>query len=152
MKKIISMVLVVVMLVCSVATLVACGVPSDYNDAKANLEEKGYEVEVITLDAAIKAALIVYGAADVKVETMVIGLKDEEAINLVYCENKDEADKLLGKIEEFMNEAKEALDEMIEDKESDEYKEALAEIEDSKIGKSGTVVYFGTAQGYKDVK
>ena len=152
MKKIISMALVVIMLVCSSVTLVACGVPSDYNDAKANLTENEYKVEVITTDIAIKAALLVYGAADVNADAMVIGLKDDDAINLVYCDTKEDADKLLDKIESFMDEAKQAIDEMFDDKDSDEYKEAMAEIEDSKIGKSGTVVYFGTAQGLKDVK
>ena len=152
MKKIISMALVVIMLVCSSVTLVACGVPADYNDAKANLTENEYKVEVITADIAIKAALLVYGATDVNADAMVIGLKDEDAINLVYCDTKEDADKLLDKIESFMDEAKQAIDEMFDDKDSDEYKEAMAEIEDSKIGKSGTVVYFGTAQGLKDVK
>jgi hypothetical protein len=66
--------------------------------------------------------------------------------------SRDDADKLLDKIESFMDEAKQTIDEIFDDKDSDEYKEAMAEIEDSKIGKSGTVVYFGTAQGLKDVK
>ena len=101
MKKIISMALVVIMLVCSAVTLTACGIPSDYKDAKANLEEKDYTVKVTTTDTLIKAELLVLGITDVDVDALVEATnKDEDGIDLIYCNDKDSADKILEKIAE----------------------------------------------------
>ena len=152
MKKIISMALVVIMLVCSAVTLTACGIPSDYKDAKANLEEKDYTVKVTTTDALIKAELLVLGITDVDVDALVEASKDEDGIDLIYCNDKDSADKILEKIEKFIDESKQALDELFEDKDSDEYKKAMDEFNKMKVGKSGTVVYMATEQALKDVK
>ena len=84
MKKIISMALVLIMLVCSVATLTACGIPADYNDAKANLEDEGYKVTVDTTALTINLMLGVFGVEDAKADAVLNGEKDDEAIILIY--------------------------------------------------------------------
>ena len=151
MKKIISMALVLIMLVCSVATLTACGIPADYNDAKANLEDEGYKVTVDTTALTINLMLGVFGVEDAKADAVLNGEKDDEAIILIYCEDKDSADEIVEKLEAFIEEAKEEIDQMFDDKDSEEYKEAIAEFE-VEIGKDGKVVYMATKQALKDVK
>ena len=151
MKKIISMALVLIMLVCSVATLTACGIPADYKDAKANLEDEGYKVTVDTTALTINLMLGVFGVEDAKADAVLNGEKDDEAIILIYCEDKDSADAIVEKLEAFIEEAKEEIDQMFDDKDSEEYKEAIAEFE-VEIGKDGKVVYMATKQALKDVK
>lgn len=151
MKKIISMALVVIMLVCSAVTLVACGIPADYNDAKANLEEKGYDVEVETTDIAINLVLTFMGIDNAKADAVLNAEKDDDGVMLIYCEDEETAEKTLEKLEKFIEDTKEEIDQMFEDKESDEYKEAMAEFE-VETGKDGKVVYMATKQGLKDVK
>ena len=70
---------------------------------------------------------------------------------LIYCEDEETAEKTLEKLEKFIEDTKEEIDQMFEDKESDEYKEAMAEFE-VETGKDGKVVYMATKQGLKDVK
>ena len=151
MKKIISMALVLIMLVCSVATLTACGIPADYNDAKANLEDEGYKVTVDTTALTINLMLGVFGVKDAKADAVLNGEKDDEGIILIYCEDKDSADAIVEKLEAFIEEAKEEIDQLFDDKDSEEYKEAIAEFE-VEIGKDGKVVYMATKQALKDVK
>ena len=151
MKKIISMALVLIMLVCSVATLTACGIPADYNDAKANLEDEGYKVTVDTTALTINLMLSVFGVEDAKADAVLNGEKDDEGIILIYCEDKDSAAAIVEKLEAFIEEAKEEIDQMFDDKDSEEYKEAIAEFE-VEIGKDGKVVYMATKQALKDVK
>ncbi|MBQ8393704.1 MAG: hypothetical protein IJX51_08060 [Clostridia bacterium] len=154
MKKIISMALVVLMLVGSMLTLVACaGIPSDYKDAKANLEDKDYEVEVQTNDTVINATLaMLFGADEVNADALIEAEnEDEDGIILVYCEDSDSAKALEDTYSEFVEETLDALEEYY-GKDSDEYAEAAEELEKMEHGVSGKVFYFGTEQAIKDVK
>lgn len=136
MKKIISMALVLIMLVCSVATLTACGMPSDYKDAEANLKDAEYDVDVETTDAAIEFMLGLIGVEDAKANAMVSAEKDKDAITIFYCEDKDTAKAVEEKLAEFVEEMAEEF-------------EDYNEIE---IGRDGEIVYFGTKQAIKDAK
>ncbi|MBQ9744606.1 MAG: hypothetical protein IJW19_05720 [Clostridia bacterium] len=153
MKKIISMALVVLMLVGSMLTLVACaGIPSDYKEAKANLEDNDYDVEVQTNDTVINATLsMMFGADDVDADALVEAEKDDDGIILVYCEDSDSAKALDDAYNEFVEESLDALEEYY-GKDSDEYAEAAEELEKMEHGVSGKVFYFGTEQAVKDVK
>ena len=136
MKKIISMALVLIMLVCSVTTLTACGIPSDFNDAKANLKDNDYKVTTSTKSDDIELMLALFGIEDAEVEAIIDADKDEDAIMLVYCEDTDTAEAVEEKLAEFL----------------EEYAEYFDDYEGLEVGRDGKIVYMATEQALKDVK
>ena len=137
MKKILSTVLVCVLLLGCVFTLASCGTPnSDPAAAKEALDDAGYNADIT--DNPIELAF--YGAIGIK--SIVSGYKvaedDEDkildAVSIYYFEEDADMDKAYETLEKIFNEAK-----------SDEENKDL----DFEIGKSGNMIWFGTADGIK---
>lgn len=158
MKKFLSLISLVLVFAMLCTVLVSCGGPADTpEEAAAALKENGYTV---TTDE----------------EGVVMANKDDEYIAIRYYDNEEDAEAAYAELEEELAEAEEELE-----KAQKELDEARAEVEamddgvlkeiaeagvkiaeeavkaaeklaNAEIGKSGTVVWYGTTQAIKDAK
>jgi hypothetical protein len=162
MKKIISLLLVLVLSIGCTLALTSCGSPElDFNVAKANLEAAGYDVEVNEDNYSVNM-----------VKRLTAEKDDDE---ILICEFKDSgsADLALEEYEIMIKQAVEALEleiEIIEhlledyadDYKSDEInemedelkelKEQLAEYDTISLGSSGCFMWYGTKAAVEATK
>ena len=90
---------VLALLIVSVLALVAfagCGgLPKTPNDAKANLEKKGYEVMVADAeDLGYIAAMFGLEEGDLTGAVMAVKESTKDEVSILYCKNEAVADKL----------------------------------------------------------
>ena len=158
MKKFVSVISLVLVAAMLCVSLVSCGGPAKTADeAAAALKANGYTVTVET-DGVVTAG------------------KDDEYIVIRYFDNKDDAANAYAELEEELKEAEEELEkaqkeldearaevEAMDDgvlkemaeagvKIAEEAVEAAEKLASAKIGQSGTVVWYGSAQAIKDAK
>ena len=128
--RVLCLTLVAVMLC---AVLASCGGPAAKPaDAEAALKENGYTVT--TMDGIVLSAAASALGLD-KLEAVVAGFKENEAISIYYFEDADAATAAYEKVEKLYEE------ETKEDKD----KEYV-------FKKSGAMIYMGTKQAVKDAK
>lgn len=141
MKKIFRVMIAAMLMAVMAVSLCSCGIPSDPEKAKANLEKNGYAMDTTVSTVTVKTIFTVkYGTTFLdKVDTVVFAVDKEtgkENVLIIYCKDADSAKTVNGDIKEIYKSIKDSA------KENDE--EA-----DVKSGKSGNVVYIGTSAGVK---
>ncbi len=141
MKKIFRAMVAAMLMVVMTVSLCSCGIPSDPEKAKANLEKNGYAMDTTVSTVTVKTVFTVkYGTTFLdKVDTVIFAVDKEtgkENVFIIYCKDAESAKKVNGDIKDLYKSIKDAA------KENDE--EA-----DVKSGKSGNVVYIGTSAGVK---
>ena len=126
--------------------LVACApTPADTpEDAKAALEENGYEVLVVDNELALASASAIYGG-DLEA-TLRASDGDDNYVSIIWFENEEDAEKYYEELEEEWAEMEEELEE-IEDE--DEKAEAEEYMDSMTFGQSGNMVWSGTVDGIK---
>lgn len=133
MKKTISVISLVLVLVILTACLVGCA-PANENKAKAKLEKKGYTVEIMSgeeMDAMLQQYAgmpLNFGA-----KGMMLATKGVDEIAAIWFESKEKAEDFEGIINLAM----------------DMMGSQMGGI-DFIYGVKGKVLYFGTEQGVKD--
>ncbi len=139
MKKLLKRILVIATAALMLVTLVSCGGPAtDPEDAKAALEDNGYEV-ILVDGTAVEVTAGLLGVEDL--DASLTAFADDNAIMIYYFESKEAAEKAWEKIED---EAEKAKKEYEEEKDEDD--------PDFVIKKSGAMIYFGTADAVKAAK
>jgi len=141
MKKIFRVMIAAMLMAVMAVSLCSCGIPSDPEKAKANLEKNGYAMDTTVSTVTVKTVFTFkYGATFLdKVDTVIFAVDKEtgkENVLIIYCKDAESAKKVNGDIKELYGKIKEAA------KENDENA-------DVKSGKSGNVVYIGTSAGVK---
>lgn len=141
MKKIFRAMVAAMLMVVMTVSLCSCGIPSDPEKAKANLEKNGYAMDTTVSTVTVKTVFTAkYGLSFLdKVDTVIYAVDKEtgkENVLIIYCKDADSAKTVNGDIKDLYKSIKDAA------KENDE--EA-----DVKSGKSGNVVYIGTSAGVK---
>lgn len=139
MKKFFRMLVATMLLAVMAVTLCSCGVPSDPEKAKANLEKNSYTVSKEIATTAVKTVTVVsYGVSFYNnVETALWGVNaDGENVLIVYCKDSDSA----GKVNDIIKSVYDNI------KSSDKENGTKTDV---KSGKSGKVVYIGTNAGVK---
>ena len=145
MKKIFRAIIAAMLMAVMAVSLCSCGIPSDPEKAKANLEKNGYAMD--TTVSPCKAAITIKPGTPVddilsfldKVDTVIFAVDKEtgkENVLIIYCKDADSAKTVNGDIKEIYKSIK------------DNAKENDSEA-DVKSGKSGNVVYIGTSAGVK---
>lgn len=143
MKKIFRVMIAAMLMAVMAVSLCSCGIPSNPEKAKANLEKNGYAMDATVSTVTVKTVFTAkYGLSFLdKVETVIFAVDKEtgkENVLIIYCKDADSAKTVNGDIKEIYNSIKESA------KENDEKA-------DVKSGKSGNVVYIGTSAGVKAV-
>lgn len=141
MKKIFRVMIAAMLMAVMAVSLCSCGIPSDPEKAKANLEKNGYAMDTTVSTVTVKTIFTVkYGTSFLdKVDTVVYAVDKEtgkESVLIIYCKDADSAKTVNGDIKEIYKSIK------------DNAKENDSEA-DVKSGKSGNVVYIGTSAGVK---
>jgi hypothetical protein len=155
MKNFVKILTVVLVIAMSVAMFAAC-VPSDPAKAEANLKEAGYTV-LVTSSSALGDIIGNIGnsiAGDLvpkNVDKTVTANKGDDSVAIVYFKDKDSAktyyDALKAEKTKYSDEIKKEYDEGKITKAK--YDELKADAANSKLGKSGVVVWMGTKAGVK---
>lgn len=141
MKKIFRVMIAAMLMAVMAVSLCSCGIPSDPEKAKANLEKNGYAMDATVSTVTVKTVFTTkYGLSFLdKVDTVIFAVDKEtgkENVLIIYCKDAESAKKVNGDIKELYGKIKEAA------KENDGNA-------DVKSGKSGNVVYIGTSAGVK---
>lgn len=141
MKKIFRAIIAAMLMAVMAISLCSCGIPSDPEKAKANLEKNGYAMDTTVSTATVKTVFTTkYGLSFLdKVDTVIFAVDKEtgkENVLIIYCKDADSAKTVNGDIKEIYKSIK------------DNAKENDSEA-DVKSGKSGNVVYIGTSAGVK---
>ena len=141
MKKIFRVMIAAMLMAVMAVSLCSCGIPSDPEKAKANLEKNGYAMDTTLSTVTVTGIFTAkYGVDFFGNIDKVIFAVDKETGNdnvlIIYCKDAESAKKVNGDIKELYGKIKEAA------KENDENA-------DVKSGKSGNVVYIGTSAGVK---
>ena len=124
MKRIISSVLAFALIIGCMFVLASCGGPnSDPAKAEANLEKEGYTV----------VAIPAFGIAGI--EKSLTATKGSDAVQIYYLTDDADADAAYEYVEGLYNKAKEKDEDI-----------------DLKIGKSGSMIWFGTSDAIKAAK
>ena len=133
MKKTISVISLVLVLVILTACLVGCA-PANENKAKAKLEKKGYTVEIMSGEE-MNEMLLQYAGMPLNfgAKGMMSATKGMDEIAAIWFETKEKAENFEG----IMNFAMDAVGGQ------------MGEI-DFVYGVKGKVFYMGTEQGVKD--
>lgn len=157
MKQNMFKVLAVVLVVAMCAVMFTACVPSDPDKALANLKDNSYEA---TLTKASDASGLGSWTMPSGCETVVTGynangtaldLSDDDSVRICYFKDADSAKVYFEKEKKQIDDYKIELKAELDKKEltQAEYDKALADIKESKLGKSGKVVYSGTKAGVK---
>lgn len=135
MKKIICLALVIVTLICSLASCASFG--TDPEDYAKKLEEEGFYVELYDNST-------IYGMIDIYdiVEDFDIEVDASWIDYVIFCENEEEGFFFYCYDEKTAKNIEEELTELTE-----EYR-GYAE---SVIKRQGTIVYFGAEENWKDI-
>lgn len=152
MKNFARITALVVVVAMSVAILAGCA-PSDYTKAEAHLQDKGYAVITVSDAAALdvtEAALKVAGV-EVKLVATVSGTTDDEAVTVYYFEDTDSAKAFFNYRKKITEDYKADITKRYEagSIKKDTYDELMEDIKETKLGKSGKAVYFGTDDGVR---
>lgn len=133
MKKTISVISLVLVLVILTACLVGCA-PANENKAKAKLEKKGYTVEIMSGEE-MNEMLLQYAGMPLNfgAKGMLSATKGMDEIAAIWFESKEKAEDFEGIIDLAM----------------DAMGSQMGEI-DFIYGVKGKVLYMGTEQGVKD--
>ncbi len=146
MKKIVKIMLSFALVLGMMVSFASC-VPKTGAKAKEKLEDKGYTVVLTlssdTLGAATNGvAAKLYGLDANAIEEMVVATNGDDSVTIYYCKDSASAKTLYGKL-------KDAKEDAIEDAKEESDSEALEAAKNTKVGKSGKVVYAGTKAGVK---
>lgn len=155
MKNFVKIFAVVLVIAMSVAMFAAC-VPSDPAKAEANLKEAGYKV-IVTSSSSLGDILgdigndLLGDTVPKNVDKTVTATKDKELVSIVYFKDKDSAKTYYDALKAEQTKVKEEVKKEFEAGKltEAEYKEAQAEMKNTKLGKSGKVVWMGTKEGVK---
>ncbi len=141
MKKIFRVMIAAMLMAVMAVSLCSCGIPSDPEKAKANLEKNGYAMDTTLSTVAVTGIFTAKYGVDFfgNIDKVIFAVDKEtgkENVLIIYCKDAESAKKVNGDIKELYGKIKEAA------KENDENA-------DVKSGKSGNVVYIGTSAGVK---
>ncbi len=172
MKKIITALLIACMLVSCIAVLSSCDLFSskvkpelDLEDAKNALEDEDYLVVYVDdeddLDVGMKESLYAYN--DDEDGLYIIVYADSKLATWAYEELKAEYDAEVDELKREIDKLEHILDKYEDDLDSDEVDDYEDEIKDLKkdlkkmeeeytFGKSGSTVWYGTANAAEDSK
>lgn len=156
MKKILSLLLVLVTMLAVCTSLVACGGPKpnlDFDSAKQNLAENGYRAHVEDgeeyggyLGEAIEQRLFAYDEDDNYI--YIYEFKDSKAAKLYYEYIKEGSD---AEYEFYKRYLKKYGDDLTRE-EREELEDYIKELEDWVVGRSGKYVWYGTKDAVNATK
>lgn len=159
MKKILSLLLVLVTMLAVCTSLVACSGPKptlDIDRAQQNLERNGYDVYVRDgedlgglVGAAIEARLSAHDEDDN--EIYIYEFKDEKAAKLYYNDVKIYYGKNSAEYKFYKRYLKKYGDDMTRDERKD-VAEYIEELEEYVCGRSGKYVWYGTKDAVNATK
>lgn len=159
MKKILSMLLVLVTMLTVCMSLVACGGPKptlNLKKAEKNLEKNDYEVEFLDDEDYI---LDEYGDEGYAIEEVLYAEDDGDNYIVIYKFKTARDAKLYFEIEDYEKAwsklQKHVLKKFGDDMEKEERKDLEKDIKESEeyvCGRSGKYVWFGTKDAVKDTR
>ena len=166
MKKIISLTLALIMLLTSALVFASCGdnddvttteeekykIPASHEKAVENLDAKGYEIMVET-DTMLSELEIDFSDEDGKAEAIIQAkTTGDNVIIVIYLDSESRAKEIVVKLEQYLQEQIEQLNEAFDDKNDEFYKAALEELESLIIGRNGKVAFVGAPQAVTDIQ
>ena len=159
MKKILSLLLVLVTMLAVCSSLVACGGAKpnlDFDSAKQNLEENGYSAHVEDGEeyggyrgAATEQRLFAYDKDDNYI--YIYEFKDEKAAKLYYNDAKIYYGKNSAEYKFYKYYLKKYGDDMTSDERKD-VADYIEELENYVVGRSGKYVWYGTKDAVNATK
>ena len=154
MKKIISLLLVLVFSIGCTLALTSCGSPElDFNVAKANLEAAGYDVEVNEVNYSVNMVKKLTAEKDDD-QIIICEFKDSKSADLALEEYEIQRKQGVEAIELQIEIMEHILEDYADDYKSDEINELEDELKDLKeelavyetlsLGSSGCFMWYGT--------
>lgn len=148
MKKNFGKIIALVLVVAVLATVLCACVPTDPAKAKEHLKKNGYTVTPSVsgiLDFAANLGI------NTKYEEVVAATNGDEYVSIYYFKNADDAKSFL---KSFKDKRAAAKDELKKQKDAgkiseENYKKAMDEYKNTKVGRTGKAVYIGTKAGVK---